>query len=70
MPVFRADFSLAQGSQNLRSLRRELASDEWIWREFEIATGASESDLFPDDITTCTAFYIDHWISGRNGRAL
>jgi len=59
MPVIRVETSIAEGSRNLRSLRKEIAVDEWVWREFEIADGASESDLFPDDLTTMTVFYIE-----------
>jgi len=59
MPVATVQLVFGEIGVNLRNLSDSIAADEWGWDEFEVANGVTDSDIFPQNITTITVFYLE-----------
>jgi len=59
MPVATVQLVLGEIGVNLRNLSISVAADEWGWDEFEVANGVTDSDIFPQNITTIDVLYIE-----------
>ena len=59
MPVATVELVLGEIGTNLRNLSLTVASDEWGWDEFEVATGVTASSIFPPNITTIKVLFIE-----------
>ncbi len=59
MPIAAVQLVLGEIGTNLRNLSLSVAADEWCWDEFEVDNGASDSDIFPQNITTINILYLE-----------
>ena len=59
MPVSTVQLVLGEIGINLRTLSLSVSADEWGWDEFEVATGVTDSSIFPPNITTIDVMYLE-----------
>ncbi len=59
MPIAIVQLTLGEIGTNLRNLSLSVAADEWGWDEFEVATGVTADDIFPQNITTIDVLFIE-----------
>ena len=59
MPVINATVTITKDGRDIVSRSKALAVDEVVDDSFEIATGVTEGNYFPGNLTTATFLYID-----------
>jgi len=59
MPVVRVQLDIAEGSNVIRSLSATQAVDEWSVEKFEVATGVTEGNIVPRNLTTLNHVYVE-----------